>query len=92
MFSKSLIEYTEKHLVASNVNLLKNTMVKAVEKDHIVVMDKEKKLQTIPYGIDFFIQGLLVWATGNSPRSVVSGLIKSLPASEQNQRLAYVLL
>ncbi len=79
MFSKSLIEYTEKHLQNSDVKLLKNTLVKTVEKDHIIVQDKEKVQHKIPYG-------LLVWATGNTPRPVVSDLIKNLPSTEQTQR------
>jgi NADH:ubiquinone reductase (non-electrogenic) len=84
MFSKSLIEYTEKHLMDSNIELLKNTAVKKVEKDHIIVQDKNKELHKINYG-------LLVWATGNTPRPVVSDLIKALPANEQNQRRGLVV-
>ncbi|KAJ3324893.1 NADH:ubiquinone oxidoreductase [Boothiomyces sp. JEL0866] len=84
MFSKSLIEYTEKHLARSDITLMKNTAVKAVEKDHIVVSNSKKELETIPYG-------LLVWATGNTPRPVVSNFIKSLPPTEQNQRRGIVV-
>jgi NADH:ubiquinone reductase (non-electrogenic) len=84
MFSKSLIEYTEKHLNDSNIHLLKNTAVKQVEKDHIVVQDKNKQLQKIDYG-------LLVWATGNTPRPIITDLIKSLPPTEQNQRRGLVV-
>jgi NADH:ubiquinone reductase (non-electrogenic) len=84
MFSKSLIEYTENHLQKSDVKLLKNTAVKVVEKDHIIVQDKNKELHKIPYG-------LLVWATGNTPRTVISDLIKTLPSTEQNQRRGLVV-
>ncbi|KAJ3369455.1 hypothetical protein HDU91_007199, partial [Kappamyces sp. JEL0680] len=84
MFSKSLIEYTEKHLIDSKVELLKNTAVKKVEKDHIIVQDKNKELKKVDYG-------LLVWATGNAPRPVVSDLIKALPPTEQNQRRGLVV-
>ncbi|KAI8902703.1 hypothetical protein BC833DRAFT_572148 [Globomyces pollinis-pini] len=80
MFSKSLIDYTEKHLKDSHVTLLKNTAVKAVEKDHIVVMNPEKELVKIPYG-------LLVWATGNTPRQVVSKLISRLPGQTMRRGL-----
>lgn len=57
MFSKSLIEYTERHLDDSNINLMKNTVVKKIDKDVIHVLDKEKNPHQIPYG-------LLVWAAG----------------------------
>jgi NADH:ubiquinone reductase (non-electrogenic) len=87
MFSKSLIEYTENHLIESKVHLLKNTAVKSVQKDSIIVQDKNKQMHTIPYGKLCLIFGLLVWATGNTPREIVSDLIKQLPQNEQNQRL-----
>ncbi|KAJ3276132.1 NADH:ubiquinone oxidoreductase [Terramyces sp. JEL0728] len=84
MFSKSLIEYTENHLARSDITLMKNTAVKTVEKDHIVVLNSKKELETIPYG-------LLVWATGNTPRPVVSNFIKSLSPTEQNLRRGIVV-
>jgi NADH:ubiquinone reductase (non-electrogenic) len=83
MFSKSLIDYTEKHLTDSKIELLKNTAVKKVEKDHIVVQDKDMGMRQVDYG-------LLVWATGNAARGVITDLIKSLPA-EQNQRRGLVV-
>jgi NADH:ubiquinone reductase (non-electrogenic) len=47
-------------------------------------MDAKKNLVTIPYG-------LMVWATGNMPRAVVSELIKKLPDNVQNQRRGIVV-
>ena len=77
MFSKSLVEYTEKHLTDSKVELLKNTAVSNVEKDKITVKNKiDGTVHEIPYG-------LLVWATGNTPRVFISELIKSIPAQTQ---------
>jgi NADH:ubiquinone reductase (non-electrogenic) len=84
MFSKSLIDYTENHLVHSKINLLKNTSVQKVEQTMITVKDKEKNIHEIPYG-------LLVWATGNTPRDLVSKFIKALPPTAQNQRRGLVV-
>lgn len=70
MFSKSLIEYTEKHLTESKVELLKNTIVKGVDSSSITV-SRNEKLEKIDYGI-------LVWATGLAPRQLVTNLIKNL--------------
>nr|KAJ3422095.1 NADH:ubiquinone oxidoreductase [Polyrhizophydium stewartii] len=79
MFSKQLIDYTEKHFAHNKVDILNNTAVKKVNQRDIVVQDANKELHTIPYG-------LLVWATGNTARPVVQNLIKSLPSTLQNQR------
>ncbi|KAI8908392.1 hypothetical protein EDD86DRAFT_191652 [Gorgonomyces haynaldii] len=84
MFSKQLIEYTEKHLEECKVDILSNTAVKKVDQKSIVVMDQNKELKTIPFG-------LLVWATGNTARPVVSDLIKQLPSDQQNQRRGLVV-
>jgi NADH:ubiquinone reductase (non-electrogenic) len=70
MFSKSMIEYTEKHLTDSEVELLKNTTVKGVDSSSITV-SRNGKLEKIDYGI-------LVWATGLTPRPLVLSLIKQL--------------
>ena len=84
MFSKQLIEYTEKHLSDSKVNIMNNTMVKEVKSHELLVQDAQKKAFSIPYG-------LLVWATGNTARGLVSDLIKSLPKEVQNQRRGLVV-
>ncbi|KAL2915350.1 NADH:ubiquinone oxidoreductase [Polyrhizophydium stewartii] len=84
MFSKQLIDYTEKHFAHNKVDILNNTAVKKVNQRDIVVQDANKELHTIPYG-------LLVWATGNTARPVVQNLIKSLPSTLQNQRRGLVV-
>ena len=83
MFSKSLVEYTEKHLTESKVVLLKNTAVSSVEKDKIVVKNKiDGTTEEIPYG-------LLVWATGNTPRNFISDLLKTIPSQTQRFIIIY---
>ncbi|TPX33233.1 hypothetical protein SmJEL517_g03809 [Synchytrium microbalum] len=85
MFSKQLIDYTEKTFAEEKVNIRNNTAVKEVKEKKLVVQDtKTKEMFDINYG-------LLVWATGNAPRSVVSNLIKKLPSDLQNQRRGLVV-
>ncbi|KAJ3194617.1 hypothetical protein HK101_002316 [Irineochytrium annulatum] len=83
MFSKELIEYTEKHFAESKVAVLNNTMVKEVREKELVVQNPKKEIELIKYG-------LLVWATGNTARKVVADLIKKLPQDVQNQRRGLV--
>ncbi|KAI9098865.1 pyridine nucleotide-disulfide oxidoreductase-domain-containing protein [Phlyctochytrium arcticum] len=83
-FSKELINYTEKHFAEAKVKILGNTMVKEVKQKELMVLNQQKQLETIPYG-------LLVWATGNTARSVVADLIKKLPSNLQNQRRGIVV-
>ncbi|KAI9355119.1 hypothetical protein DFJ73DRAFT_291296 [Zopfochytrium polystomum] len=82
-FSKELIDFTEKHFTENKVEILNNTMVKEVKQKEIIVQNAKKELETIPYG-------LLVWATGNTSRPLVTDLIKKLPAALQNQRRGLV--
>ncbi|KAH9263944.1 hypothetical protein BASA83_012612 [Batrachochytrium salamandrivorans] len=84
MFSKQLIEYTEKHFAANKVTILNNTVVKKVNQRDIEVMDAQKAIHTVPYG-------LIVWATGNTARPVVQDLIKTLSTDVQNQRRGLVV-
>ncbi|KAJ3117860.1 NADH:ubiquinone oxidoreductase [Phlyctochytrium bullatum] len=83
MFSKELIEYTEKHFAENKVEVLNNTMVKEVKQKELIVQNANKQLEKIPYG-------LLVWATGNTARPLVADLIKKLPSNLQNQRRGLV--
>lgn len=85
MFSKRLIEYTETHFAKCEVSILNNTAVKKVNEKDITIQDSKTKVEAqLPYG-------LLVWATGNTARPVVSDLIKRLPADVQNQRRGVVV-
>ncbi|KAJ1567401.1 NADH:ubiquinone oxidoreductase [Cladochytrium tenue] len=82
-FSKELIEYTEKQFAENKVTILNNTMVKEVRQKEVLVFNKNKELESIPYG-------LLVWATGNTARPLVADLMKKLPADIQNLRRGLV--
>ncbi|KAJ3394586.1 NADH:ubiquinone oxidoreductase [Entophlyctis sp. JEL0112] len=78
-FSNELISYTEKTFAENKVDILNNTAVKKVNQKDIVVLNKNKELETIPYG-------LLVWATGNTARPLVADLMKKLGPTAQPQR------
>ncbi len=84
MFSKQLIQYTEEHFAENKVDIKNNTKVKEVKPREIVVQNAQNEIESIPYG-------LIVWATGNTARPVVSDLIKKLPQNIQNQRRGLVV-
>lgn len=83
MFSKQLIEYTEKSFNEEHINIRTKTMVKNVTDKYIeaevTLPDGTKKLETLPYG-------LLVWATGNAVRGVVKDLMSQIPAQKDARR------
>jgi len=55
MFSKELIEYTQKQFSKPDLSMRLNTTVKQVNPKDIVVINKNKEQETIPYGIEYFI-------------------------------------
>ncbi|KAF2087396.1 external NADH-ubiquinone oxidoreductase 1 mitochondrial precursor [Saccharata proteae CBS 121410] len=83
MFSKQLIEYTEKTFKEETIDIRTKTMVKRVTEKFIeaesTAPDGTKKLEKIPYG-------LLVWATGNALRPVVKDLMSQIPAQKDSRR------
>ncbi|KAF2743382.1 alternative NADH-dehydrogenase [Sporormia fimetaria CBS 119925] len=83
MFSKQLIDYTEKTFQEETITIRTKTMVKNVTDKYIeaesVGPDGQKQLERIPYG-------LLVWATGNAVRPVVNDLISQIPAQKNSRR------
>ncbi|KAL5119588.1 NADH:ubiquinone oxidoreductase [Pleosporales sp. CAS-2024a] len=83
MFSKQLIDYTEKTFDEEAITIRTKTMVKNVTEKYIeaesVGPDGKKQLERIPYG-------LLVWATGNALRPVVKDLINQIPAQKDSRR------
>lgn len=83
MFSKQLIEYTEKTFKEETISIRTKTMVKNVTPSYIEAEstgpDGKKVLEKIPYG-------LLVWATGNAVRPVVKDLMDQLPAQKDSRR------
>jgi NADH:ubiquinone reductase (non-electrogenic) len=83
MFSKQLIDYTEKTFKEETITIRTRTMVKNVTEKYIeaesVGPDGKKQLERIPYG-------LLVWATGNALRPVVKDLMSQIPAQKDSRR------
>ncbi|KAG4300737.1 hypothetical protein PCK1_003166 [Pneumocystis canis] len=83
MFSKTLINYTEAVFKEENIEIFTKSVVKSVADKYITVetttSDNKKVTQKIPYG-------LLVWATGNSPRSVIKNLISKIPEQSGSSR------
>ena len=83
MFSKQLIEYTERTFQEETITIRTKTMVKNVTAKYIEAEstgpDGKKQLEKIPYG-------LLVWATGNAVRPVVKDLMNQLPAQKDSRR------
>ena len=83
MFSKHLIDYTEKTFNEEKITIRTKTMVKKVTDKFIEAEstgpDGKKHLEQIPYG-------LLVWATGNALRPVVRDLMSQIPAQKDSRR------
>jgi NADH:ubiquinone reductase (non-electrogenic) len=83
MFSKQLIDYTEKTFREETITIRTKTMVKKVSDKFIeaetIDPDGKKHLEQIPYG-------LLVWATGNALRPVVRDLMSQIPAQKDSRR------
>lgn len=83
MFSKQLIDYTEKTFKEETITIRTKTMVKRVTDKYIEAEstgpDGKKQLERLPYG-------LLVWATGNALRPVVKDLMNQIPAQKESRR------
>ncbi|TKX23167.1 external alternative NADH-ubiquinone oxidoreductase [Elsinoe australis] len=83
MFSKQLIDYTEKTFKEETIEIKTKTMVKNVTDTYIEAEstgpDGKKVLERIPYG-------LLVWATGNAVRPLVKDLMNQVPAQKDSRR------
>ncbi|KKF92406.1 External alternative NADH-ubiquinone oxidoreductase mitochondrial [Ceratocystis platani] len=83
MFSKQLIDYTEKTFAEEKIEIKAKTMVKRVTPTAVEAQsngpDGKPVLETIPYG-------LLVWATGNAIRPIIRDLISKIPAQKDSRR------
>ncbi|KAJ4305805.1 NADH:ubiquinone oxidoreductase [Kalmusia sp. IMI 367209] len=83
MFSKQLIDYTEKTFKEETITIRTKTMVKKVTDKFIEAEstgpDGKKIVEKIPYG-------LLVWATGNALRPIVQDFISQIPAQKDSRR------
>lgn len=78
-FSKQLIQYTESTFKENKIDVLTRTMVKDVKEKSVVVQDANKEIKEIPYG-------LLVWATGNTSRTITRNLMAKLPQAQTQRR------
>ncbi|KAH7037903.1 uncharacterized protein B0I36DRAFT_372175 [Microdochium trichocladiopsis] len=83
MFSKQLIDYTEKTFKEEQIEIKTKAMVKKVTdktvEAEVTGPDGKKEIITIPYG-------LLVWATGNAVRPVIKDLLSQIPAQKDSRR------
>jgi len=83
MFSKQLIDYTEKTFKEEQIEIKTKAMVKKVTdktvEAEVTGADGKKEIITIPYG-------LLVWATGNAVRPVIKDLLSQIPAQKDSKR------
>lgn len=84
MFSKQLIEYTEKSFrEEQQINVHTKTVVKKVTdktvEAEVTRPGGKKETVVFPYG-------LLVWATGNAVRPVVKDLMAAIPAQKNSRR------
>lgn len=82
MFSKRLIEYTESTFKEEHITIHTKTMVKAVTDRTIeveIASPDGKKQESMPYG-------LLVWATGNTPRPLIKDLMSKIPEQVGQRR------
>ncbi|KAJ1335372.1 NADH:ubiquinone reductase (non-electrogenic) [Microdochium nivale] len=83
MFSKQLIDYTEKTFKEEQIEIKTKAMVKKVTdrtvEAEVTGADGKKEIIEIPYG-------LLVWATGNAVRPVVKDLLSQIPAQKDSRR------
>lgn len=83
MFSKQLIGYTESNFKKQDITIHTKTMVKEVTEQTITCEvtkpDGTKATEVVPYG-------LLVWATGNTPRPLIRQMMGSIPAQKDSRR------
>ncbi|KNE66277.1 hypothetical protein, variant 1 [Allomyces macrogynus ATCC 38327] len=85
MFSREMIEYTEKSFADMNIDLLANTAVQEVRAKELVVKDtKSGATREVPYG-------MLVWATGNTMRPVIKDLQARFADKGQSNRRGLVV-
>ncbi|PNY28663.1 ATP-dependent RNA helicase DBP2 [Tolypocladium capitatum] len=82
-FSKQLIDYTENTLREEKIDIKTKTVVKNVTSNtveaEITRPDGTKERVVIPYG-------LLVWATGNAVRPIVTDLVSRIAAQKDSRR------
>lgn len=78
-YNKKISEYVEKQFRSREINLKTSSRIVAVEKDAIVVVNKQNQKEELPYG-------LAIWTTGIGTSPIVSNLREKIP--EQTNRRA----
>ncbi|KAM9979427.1 hypothetical protein ACTFIY_008683 [Dictyostelium cf. discoideum] len=86
IFDKKIIDHVEKRLQSSNnTKIWTKTAVVGVREKEITVKNTTTKEESIhPYG-------LLVWATGNTPRKITTQIMQSIGPNVQNNRRGLVV-
>lgn len=84
MFNKKLVDYTRQVFQETNIDLKTNTMVKQVTDKNVIAQVKNPKdgtttMAEIPYG-------MLIWATGNAPRSIIRNLTGKIDEQKNARR------
>jgi NADH:ubiquinone reductase (non-electrogenic) len=82
-FNPKLIEYAQEVFKETNIKLRTNTMVKKVSDKTVTAQHKlddgTTEMQEIPYG-------MLIWATGNAARPIVSNLSSQIEEQKNARR------
>ncbi|KYQ89249.1 pyridine nucleotide-disulfide oxidoreductase [Tieghemostelium lacteum] len=85
VFDKKIVDHVEKRLQeTSNFKILTKTAVTNVREKEITVRNDQKVESQIPYG-------LLVWATGNTPRKITTQIGQSIGTNIQNNRRGLIV-
>lgn len=80
-YQSAVQDCAEENLKEIGVNILTNTRVIGISKNHISVMDKPTgEKSDLPYG-------LVVWATGVSPIPLAKSLISKLPEQDSHRAI-----
>jgi NADH:ubiquinone reductase (non-electrogenic) len=77
--AQQLIEYTNSTFHHNHIDVMTRTSVKNVGPKNITATDGDKKEFEMPYG-------LLVWATGNTARSITKKLMNDLGEPQKGKR------
>ncbi|CAK9436316.1 uncharacterized protein LODBEIA_P08740 [Lodderomyces beijingensis] len=79
-FSPKLVEYTNQIFKDTNINLMTNTRITAVDDSYVTAWHKDSnKTEVIPYG-------MLIWATGNATRSFTKIVMSKIDAQKNAKR------
>lgn len=83
MFNKKLVDYTKQVFQDTNIDLKTSTMVKKVDSESVTAQTKDKDGSDLMVNIPY---GMLIWATGNAPRPIVTNLSSKIEAQKNARR------